>query len=134
IHHRLHAFTGLIIVVGLFLATPALPATQAGEPGRGLQLTAKSDTVDLVGLEQSFRDIARRVSPSVVAITASGEAAPGNATMRSAELSGAIVERMLQGGSRIVGTGFSIDDEGHILTNEHVVRDARQIYVTTDDG
>ncbi len=131
---RFRAVTGLIIAAGLFLATPVLPVAQAGEPARGLQLTAKSDTVDLVGLEQSFRDIARRVSPSVVAITASGEPAPGHANMRSAELSGAIVERMLQGGSRIVGTGFSVDNEGHILTNEHVVRDARQIYVTTDDG
>jgi S1-C subfamily serine protease len=32
------------------------------------------------------------------------------------------------------GSGFVVDDQGHILTNEHVVRDASRIEVTLADG
>src|SRR5215813_2778385 len=31
------------------------------------------------------------------------------------------------------GSGFVIDDEGHILTNFHVIENARQVEVTTSD-
>lgn len=111
------------------------PATAwGGEDQRPLNFTAKSDTINLAGLEQSFRDVARRVSPSVVAITASAEPASADTPARSAELTGAMLERLMQGNARIVGTGFCVDAEGFILTNEHVVREAKQIYVTTDEG
>ena len=131
----------------LFLATSALfgPAAaasnQANPAGTAvvasaapLPLQAKSDTLNLAGLEQSFRDVARRVTPSVVAITASAEVAPSDAAFRSADLSADLVDRLLNGGPRIVGTGFAIDADGYILTNEHVVRDGKQLYVTADDG
>ena len=32
------------------------------------------------------------------------------------------------------GSGFLFDDEGHIATNDHVVRDAKQLEVTFSDG
>ena len=32
------------------------------------------------------------------------------------------------------GSGFVVDDQGHILTNEHVVRDASRIEITLADG
>ena len=112
----------------------AVPA-KAGSPGdRPLQFTARSDTIDLSGLEQSFRQVAQRVSPAVVAITASSDPAAADQPLRSADLNGSMLDRLMQGSARIVGTGFCVDAEGYILTNEHVVRDAKQIYVTTDDG
>lgn len=112
----------------------ALPAKANSRPDRALQFTAQSDTVDLSGLEQSFRKIAQRVSPSVVAITASSDPAAADQPLRSADLNGNMLERLMQGSARIVGTGFCVDAQGYILTNEHVVRDAKQIYVTADDG
>ena len=120
---------GLISLLALAAATPLAAADT-----KPVQFTARSDTVDLAGLEQSFRDIARRVAPSVVAITASSEPASPKIPARSSELTGLLLERFLQGTSRIVGTGFCVDPDGYILTNEHVVRDARQLYVTTDEG
>ena len=120
---------GLITLVA-FSACPPFAAADS----KPIQFTARSDTIDLAGLEQSFRDVARRVAPSVVAITASSEPAAATVPARSSELTGTLLERLLQGTSRIVGTGFCIDGDGYILTNEHVVRDARQLYVTTDDG
>lgn len=36
--------------------------------------------------------------------------------------------------ARGVGTGIILDPQGHILTNEHVIRGARRIVVTTSDG
>ncbi len=35
--------------------------------------------------------------------------------------------------TRIVGTGFIIDPDGYILTNDHVIDDAVQLWITTDD-
>src|SRR5262249_19593959 len=32
------------------------------------------------------------------------------------------------------GSGFVIDTDGHILTNAHVLQDAKEIYVTFSDG
>lgn len=126
----------LRLITAFVLATllAAAPIASAAQQGKALPFTGKSDTVDLVGLEQSFRDVARRVSPSVVAITASAEPAPADVPTRSAELNGAMLERLMQGSARIVGTGFCVDADGYILTNEHVIRDAKQIFVTTDDG
>ncbi len=40
----------------------------------------------------------------------------------------------LQQGGEASGTGFAIDDEGHVLTNFHVVEDATEVTVGFDDN
>ena len=116
-----------IAVIALLLAPAA-----AGEPP---ELTARSDTVELAGLERAFRGVARGVARSVVAISAGDDPAPADAPATSRDLTPAALDALLARGGRTVGTGFSIDRErGLILTNEHVVGDAGQLYVTTDDG
>jgi serine protease Do len=40
---------------------------------------------------------------------------------------------MLDRVTRTVGTGFFVDADGYIVTNEHVVGDAEQLWITTDD-
>lgn len=72
---------------------------------------------------------ARRVNPSVVSIR----------TSRTVQTRGTLLDRFLgqSGGRREIpglGSGFAIDDEGHILTNHHVVRDADQIEVMDQGG
>lgn len=67
----------------------------------------------------SLADVVERVRPSVVSIVSE------------------IVLRDIFGRQYIdyaSGTGVAIDDQGHILTNNHVVEGARGVTVTLDDG
>ena len=67
--------------------------------------------VDLVGHPNDvFIDVYRNASPSVVAISVETEAGGGS------------------------GSGFVIDKNGHIVTNAHVVDEAREIVVNFFDG
>lgn len=91
------------------------------------------ETLELTGLEAQFEAIARTVSPSVVAISAATAPIDSDEVLRSEELNGEKLGSVLDGRTRIVGTGFVIDPDGYILTNEHVVGEAQTLWVTTDD-
>ncbi len=84
---------------------PTLPATPADPPVRALAASQLED-----GLVELFREL----EPGVVSI-----------------------QTYIQRGG-VVGTGsgsgFIIDDEGHIVTNEHVVTDATRVIVVFFDG
>jgi S1-C subfamily serine protease len=69
--------------------------------------------------EQNNIEIYARVNQSVVFIT--------NVTMEYNWL----LEAMPQEGT---GSGMIIDQEGHVLTNRHVVKDAQQLSITLADG
>jgi S1-C subfamily serine protease len=126
---------GLAALAGALLASPAtLPATAETRGQTHLALQTRADTVDLAGLESAFRTVADAVSPSVVALSAGVGPPPSDAPARSATLTASGVDRLLARGGRTVGTGFVIDDAGYVLTNEHVIRGAGQIYATADDG
>jgi len=43
------------------------------------------------------------------------------------------LQELLDRTTRTVGTGFVIDSDGYIVTNEHVIEDSQQFWVTTDD-
>jgi 2-alkenal reductase len=66
--------------------------------------------------EQVLIDLYRRVSPAVVNITVSAK-----------DKSGEMVDYA-------TGSGFVIDAEGHIVTNNHVVADAEKVRATFSDG
>jgi len=68
--------------------------------------------------EQNTVEVYRRVSPAVV-----------NVTARTMELDFFFQVVPKEG----TGSGFVIDDQGHILTNYHVVADAQQLRVTLAD-
>ncbi|MEO1513108.1 MAG: trypsin-like peptidase domain-containing protein, partial [Planctomycetota bacterium] len=94
----------------------------------------------------SFADLVERVSPSVVSVNTEKEI-----NVASAELPPEM-ERFFRdrfglpfgdddnnpfGGQRLQraqGSGFFIDDKGHIVTNHHVVNDADEISVTLATG
>ncbi len=70
-----------------------------------------------------FSDLAAQVSPAVVSVTvrqAGGQQGPG---------------RMAMGEARQArGSGFIIDPDGTIVTNNHVVKDADRVSITLTDG
>jgi len=91
--------------------------------------TRVNPKADLQALQAAFAEVADAMRPSVVAIRAErrlraapdGDGGPGG---------GAVLTRLLPS----VGSGVVIREDGMILTNEHVVRDAEKICVVLHDG
>ncbi|WP_424813524.1 DegQ family serine endoprotease [Roseococcus sp. YIM B11640] len=92
-----------------------------------------------------FADLVDRVRPAVVTITATERVA--QASGRSPFPEGSEQDQMFrrffgdrgqqqqqQPRGRALGSGFIIDAEGHVVTNNHVVRDAGSVKVTLEDG
>lgn len=97
----------------------------------------------------SFADVVERVSPAVVNIQVTQKATPELRRMHGApnnmreffehnygNRQGHAEKRsQRQTPARVgAGSGFVIDAEGHIVTNEHVIHDAEKITVTFKDG
>jgi S1-C subfamily serine protease len=97
------------------------------------EITPGGDTQDLTGLQSRFAAVAARVAPSVVAISAAEAAADADASVRTDEINPQKLQDWLDKTTRTVGTGFIIDSDGFILTNEHVIEDSQQYWVTTDE-
>jgi putative serine protease PepD len=104
------ALIGGLGAVGIWEAVDA-DERQAAAP---LDRAASRTTASASGL--SISDIYERAAPGVVQITASagGFGAPG--------------------GGGATGTGFVIDEEGHVITNHHVVDGADSVSVRFSDG
>ncbi len=120
------------VCLPLITAAVQAPASRAIAGVRSNALP--NSTIDLAGLEAQFEAIAERVAPSVVAISAACDPIDADDVARSEELNPERLERRLSGITRTVGTGFVIDAGGYIATNEHVVAECEQIWVTTDEG
>ncbi|HEX7021498.1 MAG TPA: trypsin-like peptidase domain-containing protein, partial [Trueperaceae bacterium] len=102
------------VAVLLLLLAGAHGLTQAA-PSQTTQLDAAGRDI----AERRIIDVYQRVAPSVV-----------NVTTRVLELS-LFLDPVTQEGS---GSGFVLDEDGHIVTNYHVVEGAQQIEVTFGDG
>lgn len=104
----------LMVVFGFVLGTSALRTT-AQVPALVVQQAPVATALPSTDSERAFSDIYNRLSPSVVSIVVSGLSADGQ------QFGGA-------------GTGFIIDTNGHIVTNDHVVAESDQIEVNFYDG
>ena len=121
-----------LLSVSLDLVLPA-SRTFAAEPVRQVRPAQQTDTLELADLQNAFESVAKDVAPSVVAISASVSAVDADDAVRSEDLSAQKLSNMLDRVTRTVGTGFFVDADGYVLTNEHVIGDAEQLWVTTDD-
>jgi serine protease Do len=91
------------------------------------------DTLEIADLQERFASIAKQIAPSVVAISATDAEFNLEAALRADDLNPDRLASLLAGSDRTVGTGFIIDSDGYILTNDHVVTEAEQLWITTDD-
>ncbi len=109
----LQAQPGTFTAVG---SAVAAQPEQTASPSAAAARPAAQQVLD----EGVFVDIYERVSPAVVNIT-----------------SNIALVQNLPGGEGVpagTGSGFLIDEKGYVLTNNHVVEDARSLDVTFADG
>ena len=110
-----------ILVLGLNAATFAAPPT------------VRSPVSGIPSIQSAVRDVIERAAPSVYAVT-SFASLPGEADLWQGDLSGATFAALADRQSRNCGSAFAIDDQGTLLTNEHVVSGSPSVWVTDDAG
>ncbi|MCI7551627.1 MAG: trypsin-like peptidase domain-containing protein [Actinomycetaceae bacterium] len=119
--HRGPGWTALIVAtLAAGLVGGGMGASLTGIQGGGVRPakveqtqnaeSATSPVVEQNGTSPDWQAVAQAVEPAVVAIDARA-----------------------QGGSS-AGSGVVIDEAGHILTNDHVISSANELYVTLADG
>lgn len=84
-------------------------------------------TTPLAQAEQSYADLIEEVMPSVVNISTE------KAVNKDDGIDNLMINPQLNGRESL-GSGFFIRNDGHILTNFHVINGAKRITVTTNDG
>jgi serine protease Do len=115
---------------------PAQPAASSGDAvtAAAPEATDPADFPQLGGLETRFEGLAKRLGPSVVSVSASSQAFDADDLLRVEEMNPEKLDALLDRTTRMVGTGLVVDAAGYILTNEHVVADSANVWVTTDSG
>jgi serine protease Do len=108
-------------------------ASQGTPTSHGPMAVHLDEEVDAPSLELQFQAVARKVVPSVVAISAIETPTSDEALLHPELANPDRLNAALATYDRTVGTGFVIDSAGYIVTNEHVVARSAQVWVTTDD-
>jgi serine protease Do len=132
------------MLLGLVIAGSLTPAPAVSFPG-DVALAPSAPPVSSappvpggVASPVSFADAAERVNPAVVNIDSlSGWGSPSGASAGSradAPQENLPAPRDRGGVKRGTGTGFIIDADGYILTNDHVVQQAERLTVRLKDG
>jgi len=106
-------------VIGtMTVPTNAVPAFASSLPAPAAQTTTNEPVLDS---ERIYADVYNRISQSVVSI---------NVVARTTNASFQGQDGLVEGS----GSGFVIDQQGHIVTNNHVVEGATRIEVSFFDG
>jgi serine peptidase DegS len=126
------AVVGLAIAFVIVLLKPDLlrPRAPALAP---LAVTPQSSTVAL-GQPTSYADAVARSAPAVVNINAERVVTERALPPQLERMFGDLWPRYRQRIESSLGSGVVIDEEGHIVTNNHVVPEAAAISVQVSDG
>ncbi len=137
-----------LLLAGIFVAISfTVPATRPAAASTSPSSTAGSRHY---GPGNSFADLVERVKPAVVNITTKAHLQRGPAKYRSPFPEGSPMDRQFRrffnqqippagpnGDAPVMtgaGSGFIIDAEGHVVTNNHVIKDSDEIKVILSDG
>jgi serine peptidase DegS len=107
---------------------PAAPATPAAQPPAGSGPPAEAE-----GLH-SFATAVRRAAPAVVSIYTARVVTERVQPSAIEQLFGDAWPRYRQRVQRALGSGVIVDEQGHVVTNQHVIADADTIMVQLADG
>lgn len=108
---------------------PALPPVRGGIPAREPERTRDASVRSLEKMDEEFTTLVERVIPSVVSIN----------TLTAPDRE-ALVRQFFgiggrsPAGSTKMGSGMIVSNEGHIVTNWHVVNGASAVTVQLSDG
>ncbi len=103
----------------------------AGSRREEILLVAKETVATGTFDVQLVRRVAKRVRPAVVSLYVK-TATPARVRLIPIALPGLGIRVRLPGVA--LGSGFFIHSSGYVLTNNHVIRDAREIRALTSDG
>ncbi|HEX6133179.1 MAG TPA: trypsin-like peptidase domain-containing protein, partial [Longimicrobiales bacterium] len=126
--------TGRVLAVALLLPAPVLAqVTPQQQVRQRLGAGGQADTTIAVALSAAFRAAAERTLPAVVFISVeqSQIAAQSQIPEPFRDFFPSPMQPQPRQGT---GSGVIIDDQGHILTNNHVVADASRLVVRLVDG
>jgi serine protease Do len=118
---------GIIVAGGLTPGPVVSSAPQRLEP-----LAPKAPRPILPAGAVNFADVAERINAAVVNVEATSKASRELRPRRGDDLDPP--GRDFEGPRQGSGSGFVIDREGYILTNQHVIEGAERITVTMSDG
>lgn len=121
----------VLIAAGIAMVLPMLRAEAQQQPGQAAatatpaaQVTPGSATPNAqISASNPVVDIAKAVGPSVVGVTSTQKASSG---------SDFFGEDMRE--SQFYGSGFVVTDQGHIVTNQHVIAGGTTFTVTVPGG
>jgi S1-C subfamily serine protease len=123
-HRRIAFLVVSAALVGGVSGAAAVAIVDDDAPAAAAETTTTALPASAAGTESTVGTVYRRVNRGVVEITVSGAvsaqpfAPPGTGTERA----------------QAQGSGFVIDDDGHVVTNQHVVDGAAEITVRFWDG
>jgi serine protease Do len=132
-------------LVGMVVTGSMSPSTAVSAPDVAAVRATRNDRPFMPGIAGvvNFADVAERINPAVVNIDATSRRRPRSQTTNQnggrpprPDVFEDPFEQRRRGDAprRGAGTGFIIDDDGHILTNHHVIEGADRITVKLTDG
>ncbi|TGN61817.1 Do family serine endopeptidase [Paracoccus liaowanqingii] len=92
------------------------------------------ETPNAFSTPQGFSDIVAAKSPAVVGIAATGVVGPPPRMREMPPLPFGIPQPQEPRQGTAMGSGFIVDDDGHVVTNNHVVEGASEIEILLQDG
>jgi serine protease Do len=139
---RVNVLLGAAFLAGLLASTPRLAPAQPSSPQRTELDELQAQMPELNAVSRAFKLVAKVARPGVVYIHVSGGEQPGANKDEEDRIREQLkdmvppeqIERWLRRTPRGSASGFIIDRDGYIVTNNHVVENRAEISVGLWDG